>query len=277
MSFVKRRITELLLVLLLGNPALADIALTQLANEGVLIDNGQTRVMIDGMVVEPYSIYAGLPPTAAADFDAVTGLFAGIDLVLVSHRHHDHNQPAFACNFMHESELTTLHTSSQVIGLMREKCREFVTGSPRVAEIDPQPGRPVVIEHGGARVTAYRLSHGRRKYAKIEHLAHLVEMGGVSVLHIGDASMDPPAFDSAGLAGIKADVAIIPFWFFQPGPGAALVEAFLDAPLKLAAHVPPDEAEEARHFLAEQFPHVKMLDPLERIRVAARVQPDKAQ
>jgi L-ascorbate metabolism protein UlaG (beta-lactamase superfamily) len=277
MSFAKRRISELLLALALGNPAMADVSLTQLANEGVLIDDGETRVMIDGMVVEPYSIYAGLPPRAAADFDAVTGLFAGIDLVLASHRHHDHNQPAFACDFMQRSEESALYTSSEVIGLMREKCRDFVTGSARVVMIDPQPGQPVVIEHGSARVTAYRLSHGKRKYAKIENLAHHVELGGVSILHIGDGAMDLAEFERAGLGGMEADVAIIPVWFFQPGPGAAVVEAYLDAPLKLAAQVPPDEVDEARRFLAEHYPRVRLLEPLERLRVAPRVQPGASQ
>jgi hypothetical protein len=34
----------------------ADITVTQLANEGVIISDGETRIIIDGMVVEPYSI-----------------------------------------------------------------------------------------------------------------------------------------------------------------------------------------------------------------------------
>ena len=269
MFFGKCRVFEAFSILLLSfcAAAEADVSITQLANEGALISDGHSRVMIDGMVVEPYSIYAGLPPQAAADFSNVSGPFADIDLVLASHRHHDHNQPAFACEFMQKSRGSTLVTSAEVIGLMREKCRPFVTGSERVKAIDPQVRAPVVIEEGGARVTVYRLSHGKRKYAKIDNFAHLVELGGVRVLHIGDGAMDPEAFEAAGLAGVEADVVFIPVWFFRPGPGAAVVEAYLDAPIKIAVQVPPDEVAEAREYLDENHPGVKLLQLFEEVSV----------
>lgn len=252
-----------------GHSVLADVTITQLANEGAIIADGQTRVMIDGMVVEPYSIYAGLPEEAEAHFEQVSGPFAGIDLVLASHRHHDHNQPAFACDFMQNSKGSKLYTSAEVIGLMREKCRPFVTGSDRVVAIDPQPGEPVVIEEDGARVTVFRLSHGKRKYAKIENFGHLVELGGIKVLHIGDAAMDPVDFERAGLADVKVDVVFIPIWFFQPGPGESVIRGFMDAPLKIAVQVPPGEVAEARQYLAEKFPGVMLLEAMEEVRFAA--------
>lgn len=255
---------------LLGGPGLlADVEITQLGNSGALISDGETRIVIDGMVVERYAIYAGLPPQAASDFSQLAGPFADIDLVLASHRHHDHNQPAFACDFMQKSSATRLVTSSEVIGLMREKCRSFMTTSPRVEAIDPQPGRPVVVMEGDARITVFRLSHGKRKYARIENFAHLIELDGVRMLRIGDAAMDPQAFEEAGLANLEVDVAFIPAWFFQPGPGEAVVRAYLDAPLKIAVQVPLDEVAEARDYLAEKFPEVRLLDPLETLIVAA--------
>ena len=256
-----------LFILLASPPLAAEVVITQLANGGVILSSGETRVMIDGMVVEPYSIYAGLPPEAAADFEAASGVFDGIDLVLASHRHHDHNQPAFACEFMQKSTGSELVTSSEVIGLMREKCRPFVTGSDRLRTVNPQPGQPVTIENAGARVTVFRLSHGKRKYAKIENFGHLVEMDGIRLLHIGDAAMDPLAFEEAGLSGELIDVAFVPAWFFQPGPGSAVVERFMNAPLKIAVQVPPDEVAEARAFLEANFPGVLLLDPLTEIQV----------
>lgn len=268
MSYRKRAVSALLLAFVLGTAA-ADVNLQQLANGGVLIDDGDTRVMIDGLVVEPYAIYAGLPAEAVDDFERADGVFDGVDLALASHRHHDHNQPAFACAFMQASQSTRLVTSAEVIGLMREKCRAFVTGSDRVVAIDPQPGAPVVLEEGDVRVTVFRLSHGKRKFANIENFAHLVEAGGVRLLHIGDAAMDPSAFEQAGLAGLEVDVALIPVWFFQPGPGEAVIEAFMDAPRKLAVQVPPDEAAEARAYLARKYPGALLLDPLDRIKIEA--------
>lgn len=238
----------------------ADIIITQLANEGVIISDGETRIIIDGMVVEPYSVYGGLPPAAAALFDQASGAFAGIDLALVSHRHHDHNQPRYACQFMQESKETQLVSSSQVLGLMREKCRPLVTTSPRVSEIDPQYGEPHVFSHGGAKVTVFPLSHGTRKYAKIQNYGHLIELGEMTILHIGDAAMDPADFQRAGLDQVAIDVVLIPFWYFQPGPGASVVSQYLDAPHKIANHIPPGEMEEIRTHMNADYPRVMILE-----------------
>ena len=274
MRFRGRAAVELLLLLGFCTSLWADVTITKLANAGVVLSYGDTRVMIDGMVVEPYSVYGSLPPEAIPSFNQALADFADIDLALVSHRHHEHNQPEFACAFMQVSEKTLLYTSAQVIGLMREKCRQFMTTSPRVHEIDPQYGQPTLLEVAGAKVTVFPLSHGTRKDARIQNYGHLVELGGTSVLHIGDAAMKPEDFKRAGLGQRKVHVALIPFLYFQPGPGSDLVRRYLDAPLKIAVHIPPDEVAEVKAFMAESFPKVVILErPLERIRFSANPSP----
>lgn len=54
-------------------------------------------------------------------------------------------------------------------------------------------------------------------------------MGGMTLLHIGDAAMKPLDFTRAGLDKVEIDVALIPFWYFQPGPGSQLMTRFFDA------------------------------------------------
>jgi L-ascorbate metabolism protein UlaG (beta-lactamase superfamily) len=248
-----------LLLFGLTAPLDADVTLTQLANEGMIISDGETRILIDGMVVEPYSVYGGLPPEVTPLFEQVSGPFSGIDLVLASHRHHDHNQPRFACQFLQSSSAARFVSSPQVIGLMREKCRTFMTTSPRVDEINPPYGEPHVIQMEGARVTIFPLSHGTRKYARIQNFGHLIEMGSVTLLHIGDAAMDPQDFARAGLDKVEIDVAMIPFWYFQPGPGSEVMTRFFDAPNKIAVHIPPGEMDEIKGYMSEEFPQVTIL------------------
>lgn len=248
----------------------ADVMITQLANEGAIISDGETRIMIDGMVVEPYSVYGGLPPDAAALFSQASGPFSGIDLALASHRHHDHNQPRFACKFMQQSSETLFVSSPQVMGLVREKCREMVTTDPRFRKIVPQYDKHEVIELEGAQITVFPLSHGTRKYAKIQNFGHLIRLSGMTVLHIGDAAMKAADFERAGLDRVKLDVVLIPFWYFQPGPGADLVAKYLNAPVKLAVHIPPSEMDEVRTYLSEAYPRVTILEkPLQEIRFSS--------
>jgi len=274
MRCASRVVVEVLLLLGLSASLQADITITKLANAGVILSDGETRVMIDGMVVEPYSVYGALPPEAIPSFNQALAEFASVDLALVSHRHHEHNQPEFACDFMQASRSTLLYTSEQVIGLMREKCRDFMTRSPRVHVIDPQYGAPEGIEIPGVKVTVFPLSHGTRKDALIQNFGHLVEMGGVSVLHLGDAAMDAEDFERAGLAQRKIDVALVPFLYFQPGPGTELITKYLNAPLKIAVHIPPGELGEVEAYMAETFPKVVVFErPLQEVRFSAYLSP----
>jgi L-ascorbate metabolism protein UlaG (beta-lactamase superfamily) len=269
MSCIKRRILEILLLALCGSLQ-ADVTITQLANEGVILADGEIRIMIDGMVVDPYSIYGGLPPSAASQLQHAEGPFSAIDLALVSHRHHDHNQPEHACRFLQASEQTRFKGAPQVLGLMREKCRQFVTTSPRVEEIVADAEHHPVFQLGNANVSVFPLSHGVRKYARIQNYGYLVEMGGVSVLHIGDAAMTAADFDKAGLRDRRIDVALIPYWYFQPGPGEAMIREFLDAPYKIAVHIPPGEMAEVKGQLQENYPNVTVLEnPLDMMRISA--------
>jgi L-ascorbate metabolism protein UlaG (beta-lactamase superfamily) len=272
--FMQQAVTAAFLLAWVGGSPFADVSITQLANEGVMITDGKTRILIDAMVVEPYSIYGGLPDEVLPLFEQLSGPFSGIDLMLVSHRHHDHNQPRFACQFMQDSLATELVSSSQVLGLMREKCRQFLTTSPRVREIDPQYGEPHVIEQENARITIFPLSHGTGKYARLENYGHLLEIGDMKVLHVGDAAMDPADYIKAGLDNIDIDVALIPFWYFQPGPGNQLVNRFLAAPHKIAVHIPPGEMDEVKAYMGESFPLVTILEnTLDQASFTATLQP----
>ncbi len=216
--------------------------------------------MIDGMVVEPYALYGGLSGELSDQFFQAAGPFAGIQLALVSHQHHEHNQPGPACKFLQVSTGTRFVSSAQVMGLMREKCRQFITTSPRVQVIDPQYGHPEVIQEGSIKVTVFLLSHGVGKYAGLQNFAHLVEIGGLRVLHLGDAAMDPEDFIRAGVDGMNVDVALIPFSFFQPGPGGDIVRRFLDVPHQIAMHIPPKEMAEVKSYLQLEFPRVLVLE-----------------
>jgi len=276
MPSVKHLATKLILFLGLCSPLQADITVTMLANEGVILSDGETRIMIDGFVVEPYAVYGGLPADIALLFDQQAGPFESIDLALSSHRHHEHSQPRFACAFLQGSSGTQFYSGSQVIGLMREKCREFILSSPRIHEIAPQYDAPESIQAGDAKISAFLLSHGTRKYARIQNYGHLIELGGLSALHVGDAAMDPVDYARFGIDKVKVDIALIPFWYFQPGPGSAVIDDYIDARFKIAVHIPPSEMAEVKDHLQMNYPEVMILEnPLDQAVFSSVVPPPR--
>jgi hypothetical protein len=165
-------------------------------------------------------------------------------------------------------------SSTQVVDLVREKCRQYVTSSKNVQVIDPQYDQPVTIQAGEATVTIFLLSHGGGRNATIKNFGHLVEIGGMRVLHLGGADMNPTEFALAGVDKMRVDVALIPFLFFQPGPGRDIVSTFLNAPNKIADQIPPGEMAEVKSYMLAEYPDVLILDDaLEQVRFTAAALP----
>ncbi|MGH8034439.1 MAG: MBL fold metallo-hydrolase [Lysobacterales bacterium] len=268
---VRLTCTTFLLMCLSTRALFADVIVTRLANGGVILSDGQsTSVMIDGMVTTPFSIYAGLPDDARDKFFKAIGPFLGIDLALVSHQHHQHNQPDTACAFLRHSPDTVFASSSQVIDLVREKCRDYVTTSKNVQIIDPQYDQPVTLHAGDATVTVFLLSHGHGRNSTIVNFGHLVEIGGMKVLHVGGADMDPTDFARAGVDKMNIDVALVPFLFYEPGPGPAVVATYLNSPHQIAEQIPPDEMADVKSYLQVEYPQVLILEnALEQVRFTA--------
>ncbi len=246
--------------------AAADVTLTMLANEGVVLSDGASAIIIDGLVTENYAIYGGLSPEQQAALTGANGPFSSIGLALASHRHHDHNQPDAACRFLQSRSRTQFVSSAQVIDLVREKCRQLVTTEDRIRIIDPQYGTPEVLSIGDITIRIFLLSHGRGNYARLQNYGHLVSVGGLKVLHVGDAAMDPEDYRRAGLEQVDLDVALVPFWYFQPGPDYDIVQTYMHATHLIAVHIPPGEVAEVTAHLEENFPGVMVFaQPLEQV------------
>jgi len=144
----------------------------------------------------------------------------------------------------------------------------LITTDPRIRIIDPQYGMPELIEANEARIKVFPLSHGTGKYSRLQHFGHLIEFERVRVLHVGDAAMDPTDYKRAGLDQVVLDVALIPFWYFQPGPGATVVETYIHARYMIALHIPPDEMVEVTEHLQEYFPEVIILaGPMDELKI----------
>ena len=219
------------------------LEVTYLANEGVLVRVGERSLVIDAFVRVPYGSYAGLTPKAAASLEQGTGDFEGLDLALVSHVHPDHFQADFACRALERTDVP-LVSSPQVVEALNERCK-----LTRIQELDPEVGTSASFEEEGIDVELFRLSHGAGRFASIQNLGHIVELGGWKLLHLGDATVSEAVFAPHDLAAEEIDVAFVPYWYFGNALGRKIVDERIRARHLVAVHVPPSEV----HGLIDQL------------------------
>jgi len=264
-----------------GDAAAFTLDVHALANEGFLLRAGDDAVLIDAFVIRPHSVYGWLRGEARKRLEDGAEPFAGVDLALVSHRHRDHFQPEPARQFLASNPDCVLATSPQVLDdLWKEPAADEGTeaseeAAHEAAEIDrtkvrdvlPEPGEERRLEVGGITVDVLRLSHGSTRFARIQNLAHVITLGGVTALHIGDAAMEPANFEPYRLASRGIDVVFVPYWYFEDANGRAIIEEHFRPARLIACHIPPTELRAVTTRLSA-FPDVIVpQSPLELVQI----------
>jgi L-ascorbate metabolism protein UlaG (beta-lactamase superfamily) len=237
-------------------PAPVELEVRALANEGFLLSVGDDVVAIDAFVAEPYSGYGALEGEPLADLVAARGPFASLDLALVSHAHRDHFQAEPARRVLAARPACVFASSPQVLEALHASGAEALAPAERLREFLPEPGASVALDVGEIHVEVLRLSHGTGRFAQIQNLGHLITLGGVTALHVGDAAMVPETFAAYRLRERGIDVAFVPYWYFDAAEGRRIVDEHLLPARLVACHIPPGELEAVTRRLAANRPEV---------------------
>src|SRR5688572_15010699 len=261
-----RRLPTLSLLLLLGLAAWQDAArepvaleLVYLANEGFLARVGEHSLVIDAFVTEPYGGYASVPEELFAQLLALAGPFAGLDLVLASHVHPDHFQPKAATRFRTAHPALPFVTSPQVLGALEQESADAIGETCRA--LLPEPAERVAETAGGIRLELIRLPHtGGTRTASVENLGHLIDLGGVRLLHVGDADVARDELAAYRLAEKGIDVALVPYWWLGDAADLAKVRERIGAKHLVAVHVPTAEVASEKTRLAALDPAILVFE-----------------
>jgi L-ascorbate metabolism protein UlaG (beta-lactamase superfamily) len=189
----------------------ASVSVTFLANEGVLLSSGSTRVLIDALFIKYETGFAVPAESTQAALRHARAPFDSVDLVLVTHRHGDHFHPGPAAAHLAANPGATLLTSQQVIDSMRQ-VPGIARLAPRMVPRTMAPGTRRRVVVNGLPVELLGLPHGGRRHRHVEHLGYVVELAGRRILHVGDAELSEATLAPLALDTSRIDVALLPAW-----------------------------------------------------------------
>ena len=241
-----------------------------LANEGVMVVQGETKVVFDPLFRNNYGQYLLLPEPMKEALFAGRPPFDGIDAVFVSHFHGDHFSPEDMLRLLQEQPGVHLYAPRQAVAGLRSVANtqddalfERVT-AVELAYKDP----PVTLEMDKLLIEAVRIPHSGWPTGRldVENISWRVTLDKTTtVLHLGDADPNDVHFarDAAYWAKTQLNMAFPPYWFFNSTFGPKILSDRLKPQASVGVHVPVSIPTDAARRPVEFRNHDLFTQPLE--------------
>ena len=168
--------------------------MTYIANEGVLISANGKKILIDGLHREYEPDYAFPPADLLKSLENAASPYDKINLLLVSHIHLDHFHPLSVGLHLQNNPNAIFASSEQAVGEVAKDFADYEKVKAQIKPITHEWKKSSELNHDGIKVKFLGLRHSGENFRSIQNMGHLIEVGGVKLLHIGDADMTAENF-----------------------------------------------------------------------------------
>lgn len=231
-----------------------ELEITYIANEGVLLEKGAKKVLIDAIFDGYFDDY--LHPSDRLREDMTEGIspYNDVDVVLVTHRHRDHFETQATGKFLKAHEESTLLSNYQVADSLKLDYDDFRLISSRVIGHD-RTLLTIEKEINDIKIISFFIEHaGGRRDPPAENLCYIIDFDGQSVLHLGDADMDFERFEQLNLSQYEIDIALIPYWYMSDRTGREILSR-IEAINLVGIHFPRAPSPMAYQEIKKNYPN----------------------
>jgi L-ascorbate metabolism protein UlaG (beta-lactamase superfamily) len=210
------------------------VRITFVGNEGVLVEAGAGAgtgaILVDALFGDGIPAYTTTPRAVIDAIERARTPFDNIRVALATHFHPDHFNAHSATRFLRSSPRSAFVSTPQSCQRLEERMAQGDSLATRVHALSPAEGEMTTLSFSGITVGAFGLSHGKVNYGDVEHVGFLVDLDGVTVLHLGDGIIAKRSLAAAGVLDRTVDVAFLPFWYLTYPFGQKLMREGFRAP-----------------------------------------------
>jgi len=233
----------------------APLSLEYIANMGVLVGAGGTKVLIDALFDKPNPEYRAPSPETLEKIMKGEAPYDGVKLALVTHNHPDHFAAGVAVRFLESRPEAVLVVPADAAAELRKAATDWTKIAPRVVSFDLKPGEKAMRDIAGIPFTVVRTLHSGDKESPMNMMV-LFEIGGRRIFHEGDSTGKPEVFQGFGLETAPLDLAVLHYWFpLEPNMSKYLQEVFQPdhialghLPIRLESDAPGKIAMVSKYF-----------------------------
>ncbi len=239
--------------------AASGLRLEYVANCGVLVSVGESKVLVDALFDKPNPEYRSPSPEVLEKMMKGEPPFDGVDLVLVTHNHPDHFDAALAARYVAAFRQVVLLAPADAVAEMKKAAADWSGIEARVVPLDLKVGEKTERSLNGIKISALRTLHSGDRDSPM-NIVYLFELGGRRVFHEGDSNGKPDVLRALVPDGARVDLALVHYWFpLEPGCAQWLQTAFTAEHIGLT-HLPirlegdaPGKIDQVRKYYKDIF------------------------
>ncbi|OFX83976.1 MAG: hypothetical protein A2W99_03520 [Bacteroidetes bacterium GWF2_33_16] len=238
-----------------------EIDVTYIANSGFLIESGSKKIVIDALFKHGWNNYLIPTDTIVSDIINQRDPFNNSTLMLITHNHGDHFDPAMVVAYLlHNSE--NILIAPPLITNTILKHPDYKKFENQIVHLDKinQEKNDTTIQ--GIRVQSFFIQHDSRP--EIENVGYLIEIDNLKVFHTGDYNgSETVEFENLHLQNENIDLAFLNFYgFWNTIEEREFTEKYINPKQIALMHIPPAEIETVKDSvnLIDDFIDIAVFD-----------------
>lgn len=231
-----------------SNTSLGQVTICYKGNMGIELRQDSLTVLIDALHSYYKSTYVY---PSAEEAESMISQSGGMSWALFTHKHSDHTDPVLAAKFLAASE-------SHFISGSQQFCDALSGNKSRV--VPARGGETMIADHAELQICAIFLPHTNARFREsIPNYGYIVNLGGHSIWHLGDADTDEAVFRNwMGKYGTP-DVLVVPAWFVVFARGRKIIADLLQPRHLLVSHIPAGQEKAYVRDYQHYFPDAVFL------------------
>jgi L-ascorbate metabolism protein UlaG (beta-lactamase superfamily)/pimeloyl-ACP methyl ester carboxylesterase len=229
----------------------SDLVVTYVGNEGFLIISAGKKILVDALHRSRMS------PEIMALLENAQPPFDGVDLILVTHNHHDHFDPEMVGRHMANNREALFVSTYQAVADLRAEYAGWDEIGERVISVRLEPQGSLQQTINGVPLEIIELPHGDPGLQPPHNIGFLITLGEHKLLHTGDlvpAAVDLPYLQVYDLPSKQIDVLFMAHLMLLDQRYHDLLEQAFPARYLIPMHLDPARDRLNYNTISEYFP-----------------------
>lgn len=214
-----------------------EIKVTYIANAGVLITAGQTKIFIDALHSEKTPVFSTLTEPLLSQIVSGQGSFKDVDYLLFTHIHLEHFGVQATSDYLRNNKVKALVVPQDVAEIIKKKMPGEQENAAETIVMHSSYGEIVQLIRDNLRIKYFRTIHQGDQFINVQNYGFLLKIAGYSILHLGDGGYEPELLEKM-LEGEPIDCALLNFPFITLPLGRRIITGVIKPRQIITLHLP---------------------------------------